>query len=131
MKDRVLITGGAGFIGCYIARALLERGYAVRVLDSFIEQVHRPDLPRNPILREVEAIVGDIRDRDVVTAALGGVDKVVHLAAEVGVGQSMYAIDRYVSVNDRGTAVLLEAMIDRRIRRIVVASSMSIYGEGL
>ena len=74
---------------------------------------------------------GDVRDPNAVAEALKGVDKVVHLAAEVGVGQSMYAIDRYVSVNDLGTAVLFQKMIDQRVKRIVVASSMSIYGEGL
>lgn len=131
MTDTVLITGGAGFIGCHVARALLARGYTVRVLDDLIEQVHRPELPRNPILNEIELVVGDIRDSETVTRALHRVDKVVHLAAEVGVGQSMYAIDRYVSVNDTGTAVLFQALIERPVARVVVASSMSIYGEGL
>ena len=77
------------------------------------------------------SIEGDVRDGDAVAQALKGVDKVVHLAAEVGVGQSMYAIDRYVSVNDLGTAVLFQKLIDQPVRRVVVASSMSIYGEGL
>lgn len=131
MTDTVLITGGAGFIGCHVARALLQRGYSVRVLDSLIEQVHRPELPRNPVLKDVEFMRGDVRDIDTVGRALRRVDKVVHLAAEVGVGQSMYAIDRYVSVNDRGTAVLFQVLIDRPVARVVVASSMSIYGEGL
>ena len=76
-------------------------------------------------------MVGDIRDEAAVLAALSGVDSVIHLAAEVGVGQSMYAIDRYTSVNDYGTAVLFQQLIDRPVRRVVVASSMSIYGEGL
>lgn len=131
MTKTVLITGGAGFIGCHVARALLQRGYSVRVLDSLIEQVHRPELPRNTVLKEVEFMRGDVRDVDTVGRALRGVDKVVHLAAEVGVGQSMYAIDRYVSVNDGGTAALFQVLIDRPVARIVVASSMSIYGEGL
>ncbi len=131
MAKKVLITGGAGFIGCHVARALLERRHEVRVLDGLIEQVHRREAPRNPILREVELIEGDIRDAEAVARALDGVDKVVHLAAEVGVGQSMYAIERYVSVNDLGTAVLFQALIDRPVSRIVVASSMSVYGEGL
>lgn len=131
MTDTVLITGGAGFIGCHVARALLDRGYNVRVLDDLIEQVHPPNLPRNPILREVELLVGDVRDIDTVTRALHGVGKVIHLAAEVGVGQSMYAIERYVSVNDSGTAALFQALIERPVARVVVASSMSIYGEGL
>ena len=131
MDRRILITGGAGFIGCHVARALLSKGYSVRALDNLLEQVHRPDAPRNPILREVELIEADIRDGERVAAALRGVDAVIHLAAEVGVGQSMYAIDRYVSVNDRGTAVLFQALIEHPVRRIVVASSMSVYGEGL
>ncbi len=131
MSERILITGGAGFIGCHLARALLERGDEVRLLDSLIEQVHPVDGDRNPILDDLELIEGDVRDPDAVAQALEGIDKVVHLAAEVGVGQSMYAIDRYVSVNDRGTAVLMEGLIANPVARIVVASSMSIYGEGL
>ncbi len=131
MTGRTLITGGAGFIGCHLARALLARGGEVRVLDSLIEQVHAPGAARNPVLRDVELIRADVRDSDAVTRALRGVDRVVHLAAEVGVGQSMYAIDRYVSVNDHGTAVLFQALIERPVARVVVASSMSIYGEGL
>jgi dTDP-L-rhamnose 4-epimerase len=103
----------------------------VRVLDSLIEQVHgdreRPeDLPK-----EVELIVGDVRNKDVVARALKGIEAVVHLAAEVGVGQSMYAVERYTSVNETGSAVLFEALIDHPVRRVVTASSMSIYGEGL
>ena len=131
MRKRVLVTGGAGFIGCHVVQALLARGYEVRVLDSLIEQVHSRGAPRNPVLSEVEFLRADIRDLERVTDALDGVDSVIHLAAEVGVGQSMYAIDRYVSVNDQGTAVLFQALIDRPVERVVVASSMSIYGEGL
>ena len=130
MGARVLVTGGAGFIGCHVSRALLDRGYEVRILDSLIDQVHRSGA-RNPILRHIELIRADVRDLDRVTAALDGVDYVIHLAAEVGVGQSMYEVERYVSVNDHGTAVLTQALIDRPVARIVVASSMSIYGEGL
>jgi dTDP-L-rhamnose 4-epimerase len=128
---RVLVTGGAGFIGCHLTRALLDSGYEVRVLDNLIEQVHAPDKPFDPVLREIELVRADIRDSDAVRRALRSVEKVVHLAAEVGVGQSMYAIDRYVSVNDQGTAVLFQELIDRPVARVVVASSMSIYGEGL
>ena len=129
--QRVLVTGGAGFIGCHLARALLDSGYEVRVLDSLIDQVHAPDGPFDPVMREVELVRADIRDPGEVRRALRGVEKVVHLAAEVGVGQSMYAIDRYVSVNDQGTAVLFQELIDCPVARVVVASSMSIYGEGL
>ena len=131
MTKRVLVTGGAGFIGCHVVQALLDRGYAVRVLDSLIEQVHGRDVPRNPALGHVEFIRADVRDLARVAAALDGVDSVIHLAAEVGVGQSMYAIDRYVAVNDLGTGVLFQALIDRPVERVVVASSMSVYGEGL
>ena len=131
MADRILITGGAGFIGRHLARALLESGRSVRVLDSLIEQVHGRGARPEGLDAEAELVVGDVRDADAVRRALGGVDAVVHLAAEVGVGQSMYAVDRYVSVNDHGTAVLFQELIGRPVRRVVVASSMSIYGEGL
>ena len=115
MTTRVLVTGGAGFIGCHVVKMLLQRGYEVRVLDNLIDQVHRGAISRNPILSQVELIRADVRDLDRVTAALDGVDSVIHLAAEVGVGQSMYAIDRYVSVNDGGTAVLFQALIDQPV----------------
>ncbi len=128
--ERILITGGAGFIGCHLIQALLARGDQVRVLDSLIDQVHAGRDP-NPILRETELIRADVRDSAAVARALQGVDAVIHLAAEVGVGQSMYAIERYVGVNDGGTAVLLEALLAHPVRRLVVASSMSVYGEGL
>ena len=131
MTKRVLVTGGAGFIGCHVVRRLLQQGYAVRVLDSLIDQVHGDVATRDPVLDDVELIRADVRDLARVTQALEGVDSVIHLAAEVGVGQSMYAIDRYVSVNDGGTAVLFQALIDHPVERVVVASSMSIYGEGL
>ena len=131
MAKRVLVTGGAGFIGCHVARALLARGHVVRVLDSLIEQVHGRGAARDPVLDHVELLEADTRDAGAVARALAGVDQVVHLAAEVGVGQSMYAIERYVSVNDGGTAVLMEALIAHPVERVVVASSMSVYGEGL
>ncbi len=131
MRETVLVTGGAGFIGRAVTNELLRRGYSIRVLDSLIEQVHgnreRPeDLPE-----DAELIVGDIRNKDVVAHSVKGVGSVVHLAAEVGVGQSMYAVERYTSVNEIGSAVLFEALIDHPVRRVVTASSMSIYGEGL
>jgi dTDP-L-rhamnose 4-epimerase len=131
MGETVLITGGSGFIGRHLAHALLQRGDRVRVLDSLIEQVHPDRTAPAELDPEVELIVGDIRDEMRVRGALDGVDAVVHLAAEVGVGQSMYAVDRYTSVNDFGTAVLFQELIERPVRRVVVASSMSIYGEGL
>lgn len=129
MPKTVLITGGCGFIGRHLTDELLAGGYAVRVLDSLVEQVHAEGGFRGD--DRAHYIFGDLRDREVVRDALAGVDCVVHLAAEVGVGQSMYEIARYVGGNDLGTAVLLEELIDRPVERIVVASSMSVYGEGL
>ena len=127
MTKRVLVTGGAGFIGRRLCRELLENNYRVRVLDSLVEQVHGG---KDVSEADIEFIRADMRDRDAVRGALDGVDMVAHLAAEVGVGQSMYEIERYVGANELGTAVLLEALIERPVERIVVASSMSIYGEG-
>jgi dTDP-L-rhamnose 4-epimerase len=127
---RILVTGGAGFIGSHLIDALLEQGHQVRVLDSMVEQVHRGAPHRLP--ESVEFIHGDVRDRRLVDAALEGVEVIYHQAAEVGVGQSMYEIERYVAGNTLATAVLLEAVTQRtpRVRKIIVASSMSIYGEG-
>lgn len=131
MPETVLITGGAGFIGRAVTRELLNRGHAVRILDSLIEQVHGDRERPEDLAPEAELIRADVRNGDAVAKALKGIDSVVHLAAEVGVGQSMYAVERYTSVNDVGTAVLFEKLIDRPVRRVVTASSMSIYGEGL
>ena len=135
MADHVLVTGGAGFIGKAVCAQLLQRGCRVRVLDSLIEQVHGPahSRPARPegLPEEVELVRADIRDGAAVAQALKGIDSVVHLAAEVGVGQSMYEVERYTSTNDVGTAVLFEKLIDAPVRRVVTASSMSIYGEGL
>ena len=105
--------------------------HRVRVLDSLIEQVHGGRDRPEGLDPEVDLVVGDVRDESALRRSLAGVDKVVHLAAEAGVGQSMYAVDRYVSVNDHGTAVLFQQLIERPVKRVVVASSMSIYGEGL
>ncbi|MBV9848325.1 MAG: NAD-dependent epimerase/dehydratase family protein [Armatimonadetes bacterium] len=132
MSKHVLITGGAGFIGAHLARELLGRGYRVRALDNLSPQVHGEGTPRPPYLSpDVELLVGDVRDPDAVKSALRGIDAVYHLAATVGVGQSMYEIARYTDVNNLGTATLLEALIERPVERLVVASSMSIYGEGM
>lgn len=132
MSRRVLITGGAGFLGSHVADELLRRGHAVRALDALLPQVHGPEAARPAYLdREVELHTGDVRDPEAVRRALDGVDVVVHLAAAVGVGQSMYRVVHYASVNDVGTAVLLEALAERPVARLVVASSMSLYGEGL
>ncbi|MFT3917274.1 MAG: SDR family NAD(P)-dependent oxidoreductase [Anaeromyxobacteraceae bacterium] len=128
----VLITGGAGFIGSHLADHLLASGHAVRALDDLSPQVHGEARARPAYLDPaVELVVGDVRDPEAVRRALRGIDAVVHLAAAVGVGQSMYEVDRYVSVNAHGTAVLLQALVERPVERLVVASSMSLYGEGL
>ncbi|HYE64809.1 MAG TPA: NAD-dependent epimerase/dehydratase family protein [Pyrinomonadaceae bacterium] len=130
-KLNVLVTGGAGFIGSHLADALVRRGHRVRVLDLLVPQVHSDDRPRH-LPPEAELIRGDVCDAELVRLALEDVDVVYHKAAEVGVGQSMYEIRRYVRANDLGTSVLLEELAQRRarIRKLVVASSMSIYGEG-
>ena len=130
MSEHVLVTGGAGFIGRAVCDKLLHRGHKVRVLDSLIEQVHGGNAPAH-LPDEVHLIHADVRDADAVAEALIGIDSVIHLAAEVGVGQSMYEVERYTSTNDVGTAVLFERLIDQPVRRVVTASSMSIYGEGL
>lgn len=131
MNSRVLVTGGAGFIGSHVVRRLLDRGYEVRVYDRLVEQVHGSAGPRH-VSSGAELIRADVRDEESLRAALRGVDSVIHLAAQVGVGQSMYEIDSYVDANSRGTAVLLQLLVEAssRIGRLVVASSMSIYGEG-
>ncbi len=131
MAESILITGGAGFIGRFVADELLRRGNKVRVLDSLIEQVHGATDGSRMLNPDAELVRADVRDKAAVTKALEGIDSVVHLAAEVGVGQSMYEVERYTSTNDVGTAVLFEALIERPVRRVVTASSMSIYGEGL
>lgn len=130
--QKVLITGGAGFIGSHLADELLAHGRQVRVLDSLDPQVHG-DSRRRPeyLAREVELVVGDVNDRAKVDEALRGVDAVYHFAAAVGVGQSMYEVAHYTRVNNLGTAVLLEALAQNPVERLVVASSMSLYGEGL
>ena len=139
MAHHILITGGAGFIGSHLADELLRAGHRVRALDSLSPQVHgaagergaRPEY----LEPEVELMVGDVRDPAAVRRALDGVDAVYHFAAAVGVGQSMYEIAHYTDVNNLGTAVLLEALVERArthpVARLVVASSMSLYGEGL
>jgi len=131
MSKQILITGGAGFVGSHLADGLLKAGHSVRVLDCLTPQVHGNRVP-DYLSRDVELVIGDVRDRETVRRALANVDVIYHFAAAVGVGQSMYEIGRYMSVNTQGTAELLQAMLDLRHTpdKLVVASSMSIYGEG-
>lgn len=128
---RVLVTGGAGFIGSHLVERLLADGHELRVLDSLDAQVHAG--PPQHLDPAAELVRADVRDRERVRRSLRGVEALVHLAAAVGIGQSMYEIERYTSVNALGAAVVLEQAIAVRDRlaKVVVASSMSIYGEGL
>lgn len=128
---KILITGGAGFVGSHLADALLSAGHDVRVFDNLAPQVHDRGVP-GYLSPEVELLEGDIRDSAAVRSAIGGVDVIFHLAAAVGVGQSMYQIADYMGANTQGTAILLQNLLDTKnhIEKLVVASSMSIYGEG-
>ena len=128
---KILVTGGAGFIGSHLVDALIAQGHQVRVLDSFEPQVHGTTPPTylNP---RAEYLRADVRDRQAVRRALAQMDVVFHEAAAVGVGQSMYQIEKYVAANVLGTAVLLDVIVNDQLRpkKLIVASSMSIYGEG-
>ena len=134
--QNILVTGGAGFIGSHLVDALLERGHQVRVYDSLEPQVHGPSREQGEwpayLSSEAERIPGDVRDREALRRALQGVEVVFHLAARVGVGQSMYEIESYVDANVCGTAVLLDLLANEphHVRKLIVASSMSAYGEG-
>ena len=132
MSKQILITGGAGFVGSHLADGLLAAGHSVRVLDDLTPQVHANGSRPDYLSDDVELIVGDVRDPNRLRDVLQGIDVVFHFAATVGVGQSMYEISRYMSVNTQGTAELLQAMLDVKHtpQKLVVASSMSIYGEG-
>ncbi len=133
MFKRVLVTGGAGFIGSHMVDLLLEKGYKVRVFDNLEPQVHgNVSEPPAYLNRGAEFIRGDVLDRDALLAAMKGCDAVIHDAAMVGVGQSQYQIYRYTHVNTGGTANLLDVLVNEKtgVERLLVASSMSIYGEG-
>src|SRR6059058_2806144 len=118
---RILITGGAGFVGSHLADELLENGYEVRALDNLAPQVHGEGAGRPDYLSdEVDLLVGDVRDASAVARALKGIDAVYHFAATVGVGQSMYQIAEYTSVNGEGTAILLEALARNPVERLIV-----------
>ena len=134
---RVLITGGAGFIGSHIALRLIEKGYDVTVLDNLLEQIHgeNPDIT-SPLFCSIKDktryIKADVCDREVLESAISNADYIIHLAAETGTGQSMYEIKRYVDVNIGGTALLLDILTNTKhhVKRVVVAESRAIYGEG-
>jgi len=129
-----MITGGAGFIGRHLARRMLAEGFDVKLFDSFSPQIHGTAEPRGilgDLWANCEVVRGDVRDREALAKALAGRTVVVHLAAETGTGQSMYEIDRYVDVNSRGTAVLLDLAAQAKgLERVLVASSRAVYGEG-
>ena len=131
MRKRVLITGGAGFVGSHVADALLRLGHQVRIFDNLTPQVHAEGWPEY-LPKGLELMRGDMRDLDAVKRAVANVDVIFHFAAAVGVGQSMYEIAQYMGSNTQGTANLLQALLDTRLKleKLVVASSMSIYGEG-
>ena len=124
-------TGGAGFIGSHLVDGLVAAGHRVRILDSLAPEVHLG--PRAGAFEPRCGVIhGDVSDAATTAKALDGIDVVYHLAAEVGLGRSMYQIVRFVQGNDMGTAVLLEEMIKRpsQFKKLIVASSMSLYGEG-
>jgi len=131
--DKILVTGGAGFIGSFLVDALLERGNTVRVYDALVPQVHGPEQAVPAYLNPAAELVrGDMRDRAALAEAIEGMDVIYHLAAAVGVGQSMYQIQYYTEANTLGGAVLLDLLANTKhgARKVIVASSMSIYGEG-
>jgi dTDP-L-rhamnose 4-epimerase len=132
-NNQILVTGGAGFIGSYLVDALVEKGHYVRVFDSLEPQVHGTGRKAPDYLNPAaELVVGDVRDRSVLSEALNGMSVVFHYAAAVGVGQSMYEIQRYVEANTLGGANLLDILANEEhdVEKLLVASSMSIYGEG-
>lgn len=130
---KVLITGGAGFIGSNVARVLVKEGYEITILDNFLPQIHgnKNELAED-LKGNVRLIVGDVADKSVLYSALEGQDAVIHYAAETGTGQSMYAVAHYTNVNIQATAQLCDYIINEphQIKTVIVASSRSIYGEG-
>jgi dTDP-L-rhamnose 4-epimerase len=131
MGKNILVTGGAGFVGSYVVDALLQAGHSVRVFDNLTPQVHTEGIP-DYLATEIELIRGDMRNLELLRRVVRGTDVIFHLAAAVGVGQSMYEIAHYMGANTQGTANLLQAILDTkcRVEKLIVASSMSIYGEG-
>ena len=128
----VLVTGGAGYIGSHLVDGLVASGYDVVVLDSLVPQVHRSGTWPSYRNAKVQYVLGDVRDRDALQPLVLQSDAVVHFAAAVSIGQSMYEIDRYVDVNTRGTALLLDILVNQphHVEKVIVASSIGVYGEG-
>jgi len=129
---RILVTGGCGFIGSHLVDELVRQGHQIRVYDILEPQVHQGKKP-GYLNKEAEYIYADLRNKDKLKKALKGIEVVFHEAAQVGVGQSMYELERYVSHNSTGTAILLELLVNtkNKVQKLMVASSMSIYGEGI
>jgi dTDP-L-rhamnose 4-epimerase len=131
----ILITGGAGFIGINLCRALVKENHKIRVLDNFSQQIHgnNKNLP-DDLVNKIELINCDIRDKQCIIDSLVDIDTIVHLAAETGTGQSMYEIEHYYSVNVQATAMLIDVLqnnqVSSNIKNIIVASSRAVYGEG-
>lgn len=131
MSKKVLITGGAGFIGSHLADELLAHGHTVRVLDNLSPRVHQGAKRPSYLDSHVELVVGDVRDGELVERALDGMEVVFHFAGAVGAGESVFEIDRCMSANNVGTAVLIDRLVRSSVERLILGSSMSIYGEGL
>jgi dTDP-L-rhamnose 4-epimerase len=127
---KILVTGGAGFIGSHLVDELIKKGHEVKIFDNLEPQVHKT-IP-NYINKNAEFIKGDVREKKSLYKALQDIDVIFHDAAMVGVGQSMYQVEKYVDVNTFGTAKLLDSLVnsEHSIKKLIVASSMSIYGEG-
>ena len=128
----VLVTGGAGYIGSHLVDRLVARGYEVTVLDNLEPQVHRSGTWPSYANPRAHYVRGDVRDRAVFEPLVLAADAVVHFGAAVSVGQSMYQVDRYVDVNTRGTALLLDILVNAKhhVEKVIVASSIGVYGEG-
>lgn len=132
-KQRVLVTGGAGFIGSFLTDRLIEEGHSVVILDNLEKQVHQGSLP-SYLNRKATFIQGDVRDYEIFSKALKGIDIVFHLASRVGVGQANYQIKDYVDTNIGGMGNLLNIIVNdktTKVKKIIMTASMTSYGEGM